>query len=286
MATNPHVNWQTAENEQDLLHNLTKEFIKFWGIDCKYLPRTLQIEDIIFGEDTISKFDTTYDVEMYVETYDDFGGDQEMFAKFGLEIRDRIDLAINPREFTTLTGMDKPLEGDLIYFPFNKGLFEISYVSQEHSSFFPSGTVAHYKLQAELFQYSQEDLNTGIPDIDSLETASGGVVTTYGNYLQGAEPPVGTADWIKNTTYAIGDTIIPTNAGGQWTGLYYEATAVSGMNMTGVSEPTWPKTSGASITDHEITWEAKGWNTETDAIEYQADEVLDFSETNPFGSIS
>jgi len=286
MATNSYCNWQNATNEQDLLHQLSTELIKFWGIDCKYLPRKLQNEDIIFGEDTISKFDTVHDVEMYVETYDDFGGDQEMFAKFGLEIRDRIDLAINPREFTKLTGMDKPLEGDLVYFPFNKGLFEITYVSKEHSSFFPSGTVAHYKLQAELFQYSQEELDTGITNIDSLETASAGVSTTYGNYLSGAEPPVGTSDWIKNTIYNIGDTIIPTSAGGQWTGLYYEVTSVTGMNMTGVSEPIWPGNSGSSITDHEITWEAKGWNTETDALEYQADDVLDFSEKNPFGVIS
>ena len=99
MATNTFVNWHNATNEQDLLHDLTTEFIKMWGIDLKYLPRTLQKEDIIFGEDTISRFDTVHDVEMYLDTYDNFGGEGDMFAKFGLEIKDRLELVINQKKY-------------------------------------------------------------------------------------------------------------------------------------------------------------------------------------------
>ena len=284
MATNPHVNWQSATNEQDLLHNLTTEFIKMWGIDVKYIPRILQNEDIIFGEDTISKFEVVHDVEMYLSSFDNFEGEGDMFAKFGLEIKDRMELIINPREFTSLTGVDKPLEGDLIYFPFNEGVFEITFVEHENT-FYPLGTIAQFKIQAELFQYSQEEFNTGIAKLDGLAHAANKIKTTYGNWLAGSEPPVGTSDWVKNTSYDIGDTIHPTSSG-IWTGLYYTAVAKTGLGMSNITEPVWPTGAGSTVADNEINWEASGWNTESDAFEFQGDDVLDFGETNPFGEVS
>jgi hypothetical protein len=60
--------------------------------------------------------------------------------------------------------------GDLIYFPLSKGLFEIKYVDNKQV-FFQGGKLYTYRLDCELFKYSMEELNTGISDIDRIETS-------------------------------------------------------------------------------------------------------------------
>ena len=64
---------------------------------------------------------------------------------------------------------NRPNEGDLIYFPLSKGLFEIKFV-QHQDPFYQLGKLYVYKLQVELFQYSSERIDTGIEEIDVFET--------------------------------------------------------------------------------------------------------------------
>ena len=52
----------------------------------KYIIRTLVNRDLVLGEDTTSRFDDSYMIEMYFETTEGFG-EQELINKFGLEIR-------------------------------------------------------------------------------------------------------------------------------------------------------------------------------------------------------
>ena len=61
-----------------------------------------------------------------------------------------------------------PNEGDLVYFPLNRKCFQIKYVNQ-HEMFYPLGKLYTWELTCELFEYSGETLNTGIPDIDDLQ---------------------------------------------------------------------------------------------------------------------
>ena len=95
MAKNSY--FRDVNTENDLLHDLTIETIKIHGRDMVYIPRTLVNEDELFGEDTISKFENGVEIEMYIQSVDGFGGDGDFISKFGLEIRDTVELVV-PRE--------------------------------------------------------------------------------------------------------------------------------------------------------------------------------------------
>ena len=62
----------------------------------------------------------------------------------------------------------RPFEGDLVYFPFNKKLFSITFVEHE-MPFYPGGIIPQYQMVCDLLEYSNEIFNTGIAEIDSIE---------------------------------------------------------------------------------------------------------------------
>ena len=64
----------------------------------------------------------------------------------------------------------RPFEGDLVYFPFNKKVFQITFVEHE-APFYPGGIIPQYQMVCDLLEYSNEIFNTGIPEIDSIEDA-------------------------------------------------------------------------------------------------------------------
>lgn len=165
---NKYFNLQTDlkhTNEQDLIHQLTAESIQITGIEVVYLPRTLQNEDTIFGEDVISSFENNFPIEMYLDSIESFGGEGDLLQKFGMVVKDEVNLTVATRRFEEETDMPKPLEGDLIYFPLSGGLFEIKFVEDEQP-FYPLGTLPMYKLRCELFDYSYETFDTGDDNID------------------------------------------------------------------------------------------------------------------------
>jgi len=168
MATNSYFTRQNSE--RNVVEDLTIESIKIHGLDMVYIPRTLVNEDTIFGEDTLSKFTAGNYIEMYLESVDGFGGDGDFYSKFGLEIRDTVSLVVSKKRFEQVMSSTttKPREGDLIYFPLSKGLFEIKFVEHENP-FYQLGKLYTYKLSCELFTYSQEEIDTGFSDVDSLE---------------------------------------------------------------------------------------------------------------------
>lgn len=173
--------------EQNLVEDLIIESIRIYGIECLYIPRTLVKEDLLFGEDVLSKFDTAYPIEMYVKSVDGFEGDGTFLSKFGLEIRDQMILTMSRRRFTeevyvdgsdTVGTTDRPNEGDLIYFPLNNKLFEIKFVEHE-AIFYQMGSLQTYDVTCELFEYSHERLDTGVAVIDNIETAQSGDVLAF-----------------------------------------------------------------------------------------------------------
>jgi hypothetical protein len=170
MSKNPYFNHQ--QSEKSLVEDLTIESIKIHGYDMVYIPRTLVGEDTIFGEDAISKFTDGNVIEMYIANVDGFQGEGDFLSKFGLEIRDSIDLIVSKKRFNEAlrykSDIIRPREGDLIYFPLSKGLFEIKFVEHENP-FYQLGSLYTYKLSCELFTYSQETLDTGYSDVDVVE---------------------------------------------------------------------------------------------------------------------
>ena len=177
MPTNVYVNNFESRPEKRLLEDLIIESIIFYGQDMHWIPRKSVNEDQIFGEDTLSKFDVTYNIELYIKNIEGFEGEGDFISRFGLEIRDQVTLTMAQRRFEELgSGYPRPREGDLIYMPLNKKLFEILHVEHE-SIFYQVGELPVYDLRCELFRYSSEAIDTGIDDIDKLENEFSNVVT-------------------------------------------------------------------------------------------------------------
>lgn len=171
MAISHYFNNNYNKTEQNLIEDLTIEAIKIHGIDVVYIPRNSVTRDDLLGEDSIAKFDSEYTIEMYLETVDGFEGQGDFLSKFGLQIKDTADFVVSKKRFEQVldgSGLGRPREGDLIFFPLSKGLFEINFVEHENP-FYNLGKLHTYKLTCELFTYSQEEFDTGIPEIDRVE---------------------------------------------------------------------------------------------------------------------
>lgn len=168
MATNYYFN-KSYGREQNLIEDLTIEAIQINGLDLKYLPRTLIDLDDIFKEDLVSRFTRAYTIEGYVREVEGFGGQHELISKFGLEIRDTLTFDIAKRRYREEVGNYvnniRPMEGDIIYFPTTDGYYEIKYVNTTNP-FYTLGKNHVFELKCELFEFSSEDIATGIPEID------------------------------------------------------------------------------------------------------------------------
>ena len=164
-----------SSEEKKLFEDLILEGLKIYGHDVYYLPRTLVNQDLILGEDVASKFNAAYLCEMYMDTTEGFGGEQELISKFGLEIREDSTFTVSKRRWNdlvedpaTLIKADRPNEGDLIYFPLMNSFFEIQFV-EDQEPFFQLVNLPVYKLRVTRFEYSSERLDTGVSDIDAAE---------------------------------------------------------------------------------------------------------------------
>lgn len=160
-------------NEQKLLNDLTIETIQAMGRDVYYIPREYVKLDRLFGEDILSKFTYAYPIEMYVQDTYSFGGQSDVVSKFGIEITDRLTLQVSITRFndeicTKNSDITRPREGDLVYFPLSKHLFEINFVKNK-IPFYQHGALTTYTLVCELFTYSSETIDTGNTDIDIAE---------------------------------------------------------------------------------------------------------------------
>ena len=67
------------------------------------------------------------------------------------------------------SGYTRPREGDLIFMPLNNKIFQIKFVEHE-PVFYQMGALQMYDLKCELFEYSNEVINTGFDVIDDLQS--------------------------------------------------------------------------------------------------------------------
>ena len=283
MATNPYINNWSQSNDQSLVEDLMIEAIKNYGFDCQYLPRTLVKPDLLFGEDVLSKFSSAVTVEMYVKDYQGFGGDGDFLSKFGMEVRDTVNLLVAKRRFANTVGaataQSRPLEGDLIWLgaPFNH-LWEIRGVEHE-KPYYQLGNLICYELSCDLFKYSHERIQTGNTTIDGVQSnaaytldlvfSSGtGTFTNNEVVYQGSYPGATTAtanvvSWTANT-----NTLRVTNIAGE----FVEDVAVKGVS------------SGANYTITSVNSRdfINDLLADNDRLQEQGQEVLDFTIENPF----
>mgnify|MGYP003631920559 CR=1 FL=1 len=174
MATNPYFS-QAVRSEQTLYEDIVIESLKMYGQDIYYLPRDIVNEDRILGDDVPSRFNSSYKIEMYIDNVDGFDGEGDLFSKFGVEIRDQATFVVSRRRWNqTIQRYDneitvaRPAEGDLLYIPFSSKLFQITHVEHE-MPFYQLANLPTYKLRCELFEYNDEDFDTGVNLIDDIE---------------------------------------------------------------------------------------------------------------------
>ena len=164
-----------SSEEQRLYEDIIIEGLKIYGQDIYYLPRSIVNKDLILGEDMLSRFRTAHMIEMYMETTEGFAGEQEIVNKFGLEIREDTTFMVSKKRFdeavdskTSLVKEGRPNEGDILYMPLMNSFFEIKFV-QDQEPFFQLSNLPVYKLVCTRWEYSGEQIDTGLTDIDSAE---------------------------------------------------------------------------------------------------------------------
>ena len=163
-----------SSQEQDLIEDLIIESISIYGIEAYYLPKTYGDYDYLYGEDDLGTFKEFYTVPMYINTVEGFGGEGDFLSKFGVEQRDTMTMSVARRTFEQdvgredLANIERPREGDVIFFPLNKKLYTVNFVEHE-PVFYQMGSLQFYEVRLEMFEYSGERFNTGIADIDVLE---------------------------------------------------------------------------------------------------------------------
>ena len=286
MSTNLYFNNTTSHAQQELINDLTSEVIKIHGMDVFYIPRIIVKEDLLLGEDVLSKFGSTgqvYEIEMYLKGTEGFGGEGDLVSKFGLDVRDEVIFTVHKDRFELATDLAKPLEGDLIFLPISKGLFEIKFVEHEQP-FYQAGKNYSFDITCELFQYSEEQLDTGIAAIDDIEreqsasidfvmTAGGSGTFAIGEAIyQGDNLASATAEGIVVSWNATTRTLRANDTSGIF---------VAGQSITGNTDgAVWTLT---SYDDQALPTTPFADNLE---FETEADSILDFSESNPFGEVT
>ena len=253
MPTNVYFDTGTT-SEQRLYEDLIIEQLKIYGQDVYYLPRKIANKDTIFGEDPASSFDDSYIIEMYVDNTGAYMGEEEIIKKFGLELRDDITFTVSKLRWESLVGnnselvTDRPQEGDLVYFPTTRAFFEIQFVEHEQP-FYQQNALPIYKLSCTKFEYSSERIDTGIAEIDSTEDS---LSTDTMNFQFTLENEVGSFV-LENSICAI-DYII---------------------------NEDFTMSTQQAVDQGQAFETAAGTNTSS-----TADDILDFSERNPFGEVA
>lgn len=164
----------TETNEMRLYEDLVTESINVMGHNCYYLPREAFDEsDYIYGENKLTRFNRAYLMPFYLANVEGYEGDGDFFSKFGLEIRDTSNFIVARQTFerwVPSSSRIRPREGDLLFVPVMQKLFEIKFVEEE-LLFFSIGkrNPYMYELRAELFRMSNENINTGIDEVDEVD---------------------------------------------------------------------------------------------------------------------
>lgn len=283
------------------MEDLIIESLRIYGQEVMYIPRTLVSKDEILGEDRLSKFKSAFPIEMYFENVDSFAGQGAFIQKFGLMVEQSATLVVARRRWDQMVGRygvttlpNRPNEGDLIYFPLSKGLFEIKFV-QHQDPFYQLGKLYVYKLQIELFQYASEAIDTGVAEIDTFETLKTFNTNTTRN-------KTGTVKTITMTSNGNGYTSTPqvefvsTTGHGAVAQAVVSNGSVTSINIIsgGTGYQTPPSIvisggggSGATATCQiEIDIDKADSYGDNNKFKTQSQGVINFDESNPFGEIN
>ena len=177
MPTSPYfpTYYSGHSGEQGLAQDLVDEQIKLFGTDIYYIPR-IALKDNTLNEVRYSKYQEHFQIEMLLQNVMGFGDNAEFISKFGLRITDEIIFRVSTRRWDeevadhnpTIAIESRPNEGDLLYFPLTKDIYEIKFVGKEEP-FFQFGKIQFYAITAEIYEIGSDDCDTGVEEIDEVE---------------------------------------------------------------------------------------------------------------------
>jgi hypothetical protein len=220
MPTSPYFPTYYAghSGEQGLVQDLVDEQIKLFGSDVYYIPKIV-LQDSTLDEVRYTKYQEQFQIEMLLQNVTGFGDNAEFISKFGLKITDEIIFRVSSRRWDqevaehspNLTVDSRPNEGDLLYFPLTKDIYEIKFVGKEEP-FFQFGKIQFYAITAEIYEVGSDDFDTGITEIDAVEQLFDNAIKLFmdpggtGDFTVGEEV-VGDEFLAKATAAITGDAV-------------------------------------------------------------------------------
>lgn len=328
MAVNAYfTNGSSAE--QTLYEDLIIESIRIHGVNTYYCPRTIEKYNKVLNEDEVSVFEDATLIEAYIASVDGYEGDGTLMSKFGLEIRNQLKLVFSRRTWNRLVAVNgkgfnpiRPSEGDLIYIPLCKGLFEIKFVELE-SPFYQLKQLPVYTVTCELFEYRSERIDTGIAEIDAFQSTFASGTDIDISYLYTLVPTGNTSGTI-NRTIADGTVVNYNSANSPKTAFIsgnkvtFETNSIvfGTAEVLSVISPTKIRVGDISYLDGVARTVSSAWkitnettltvasvtNTydlgdgdaalfpndvaaKNSTLETEAHSIIDFTESNPFGEV-
>jgi hypothetical protein len=277
---------ERIDNEFNLIESVMTESIQIMGHNVYFIPReSVDNGDILLGEYTNSIFKKAYLIEAIVLNVEGFDGQGDFFTKFGLDIKDSTNYVISRRTFRKIvpsTLRQRPQEGDLLYVPVFRQLVEIKFVEHEAAYNFHQGGSRNpflYELRCEQFRASEEALDTGIDEIDDVADESNYTIKLY----------LGTGNWSDfdeneyiyqdaNTAFAeVSYWDRPNNA---LSVINIRGEFVVGANVTGTSSNARYVISSFNPKEDHVFYD----EYDNKIVHDTAQDLLDFTETNPFGT--
>ena len=173
----------------------------------------------------------------------------------------------------TATDSDRPYEGDAIYHPILKKMFQVNFVDHDEP-FFQLDNNPVYKLRCRLFDYSSEELATGVDVIDAIEEA---VSTSTSEYQFTLESDTATANALQLET-DIGRIIHENDTD--------ELVVYEDSDMTTSAGVLLTETEEFIIQESYILGDMSSDKSAQNEFFDSADNtIIDFSESNPFGDV-
>lgn len=263
--------------------DLITESIQIYGENVYYIPREGYASmDKLFGELANSKFTSAYLIDVFITNVEGYEGDGDFFSKFGLEVRDSANFVISWRTFNQFVPNSirtRPREGDLLYVPILQKIFEVKFVEEE-LLFFSLGRSNPYiyELRCENFRYSNENIATGVDDVDQVAIDAA--------YSQELFLSTGSGDYI------IGETVSQANNAftakiSDWNGLSKILTVhfISGEAQANVAlVGTISNTSYMIAVTEDMDTVARDDMYDNRILQTEANTIIDLTETSPFGS--
>ena len=305
-----------VRSEQMLFEDLIIEGLRMYGQDVLYIPRNAITTDEILNEE-YSQFNDAYAVEMYIANTEGFEGEGNLLSKFGLEIRDQATFIVARRRFRQLVDInvnsvkeERPREGDLIYLPLSNSLFQINFVEHEQP-FYRLSNLPTYELQCELYEYSVEKFETGYTNVDEFERESAArtvVQVTGGStgFAAGSKvyqiiQAASGGDEEIRVTGEVADFVqtraeesdVERQADLSLVGISVSDGSINTFSTEfgpvyleeDNSDTGWDVTDVYDIYDDDDKFIQQDPFADNSRFEIDADQIIDFSESNPFGEV-